>query len=69
MVKQANGTFQLEGMGWSNRSHVLQAATNLLPVIQWSSIATNAADTNGGFQFTDILTQIFSRRFYRAMGQ
>jgi hypothetical protein len=31
----------------------LQGATNLLPTISWTPLATHLADTNGLFQFTD----------------
>jgi hypothetical protein len=46
-------------------NHVLQAATNFLPAVQWSAIATDVADANGVFQFTDPQAQNFDRRFYR----
>jgi hypothetical protein len=41
----------------------------LQPVIQWTPIVTNAADTNGAWQFTDSQTENFSQRFYRVLAQ
>jgi uncharacterized delta-60 repeat protein len=52
----------LTGVPGSN--YVLQTATNLTPPIQWLPVVTNAADTNGVWQFTD--TNLNSaQKFYR----
>ena len=50
--------------GLPGRSYALQTATNLLPPIQWLPVLTNAADTNGVWQFMD--TNLNSaQKFYR----
>jgi uncharacterized delta-60 repeat protein len=59
-----NPNLNLNLTGLPGQSYVLQTATNLLPPIQWLSVLTNAADTNGIWQFTD--TNLNSdRKFYR----
>ncbi len=52
-------TFTVTGTAGSN--YVVQATTNLNPVV-WASIATNTAP----FVFTDTDAGFFSRRFYRS---
>ena len=50
--------------GLPGHSYILQTATNLLPPIQWLPVLTNAADTNGVWQFMD--TNLNSaQKFYR----
>jgi hypothetical protein len=39
--------------GFPGGNYVLETATNLLPPIQWVPMLTNAADSNGVWQFTD----------------
>jgi uncharacterized delta-60 repeat protein len=60
----AGPNFNLNLTGLPNQSYVLQSATNLTPPIQWLPVLTNAADTNGVWQFTD--TNLNSaQKFYR----
>jgi hypothetical protein len=55
---------QLSGTpGWP---YVLQATTNLTPVVNWLSLTTNFADTNGNWTFTDTNLPLLPVRFYRA---
>ncbi|HWX19010.1 MAG TPA: hypothetical protein VN578_03785 [Candidatus Binatia bacterium] len=61
----ANGRFSLGGTGAVNQVYWLLASSNLVPPIAWTSIATNTADTNGAFTFSDLNATNFSRRFYR----
>jgi hypothetical protein len=50
--------------GLPSHNYILQSATNLLPPIQWLPVLTNAADTNGVWQFMD--TNLNSaQKFYR----
>jgi len=59
-----NFNFNLNLTGLPGQSYVLQTATNLVPPIQWRSVLTNVADSNGGCLFTD--TNLNSgRKFYR----
>jgi len=46
------------------QAYVLLTSTNLSPA-NWIPIATNTADTNGLFQFTDPQATIYGQRFYR----
>jgi uncharacterized delta-60 repeat protein len=56
--------FNLNLAGIPGQNYVLQTATNLTPPIQWLPVLTNAADTNGVWQFTD--TNLNSaQKFYR----
>jgi autotransporter-associated beta strand protein len=65
VTRMGNGGMQLSGTGVAGQNYVLQGATNLLPTILWTPIATNPADTNGFFQFTDPQATNYLRRFYR----
>jgi len=48
--------------------YVLESATNLTPPANWQPVLTNAADTNGVWQFTDTNLNS-SQKFYRSVGQ
>ena len=56
--------FNLNLTGLPNQNYVLQSATNLTPPVQWQSLVTNAADTNGVWHFTDT-NQHSAQKFYR----
>ncbi len=56
---------QLQFSGSANTSYVLQAATNLMPPVDWQPLVTNAADTNGNWIFADTNTAANTARFYR----
>jgi uncharacterized delta-60 repeat protein len=56
--------FNLSLTGIAGSEYVLQTATNLQPPIQWLPVLTNAADTNGLWQFTDTNLNS-SQKFYR----
>ncbi len=63
----ANGVKQIQGLGLSNSTYTIEAATNLTPTITWSNLG-NALATNGGvFSFTDTNAPLFPIRFYRAV--
>ena len=61
-----NRSVRLLGLGLSNLTYTIQAATNLNPVITWSNLGTATASNSGVFSFTDTNAQSFPDRFYRA---
>ena len=65
MAMTPKGTFSLSGTGAVGRTYSLLTATTLTQPIVWTPIATNTADVNGGFTFSDPNAANFSRRFYR----
>ena len=58
--------FTLSGTGAANQVYMLLSATNLPPLV-WTPVATNTADTNGVFIFSDLDTTNYNQRFYRVM--
>ena len=66
--RPTNGQVQLHAIGGiSNFVYTLQATTNLVPVVQWSNIATATGDSNGRISFTDTNANRFPKRFYRVL--
>jgi hypothetical protein len=63
-----NHQIVLQLTGTPNYPYILQCASNLTPSVNWKSIFTNLADTNGNWQFTDTNTR-GNQKFYRAVGQ
>jgi len=61
----ANGSFALNGTGAVGQAEVLLTASNLALPVAWTPIATNYADTNGRFTFTDAQATNWHQRFYR----
>ena len=59
------GGFSLSGTGAVGQVYILLAASNLNPPAAWTPLATNGADGNGAFQFTDSQAANFPQRFYR----
>jgi hypothetical protein len=64
----AGNGLKLQLTGTPGSNYVLQAATNLNPPVLWVPVATNVADTNGNWSFTDTNTAAFSNRYYRVTG-
>src|SRR5262249_35233098 len=54
-----NSAKQIQGLGRSNLTYTIQAASNLNPVIQWSNIGVSTANTSGIFSFTDTNAPLF----------
>jgi hypothetical protein len=52
----------IEGSGFPRASYTLEGSTNLM---NWNTVATLRADTNGVFQYTNSLT--VPARYYRAL--
>jgi len=68
MIRSSSGnSVQLQMTGTPDSPYTVQSATNLAPPIQWQSILTNTADTNGVWQFTDTNITAYPQRFYRAI--
>jgi autotransporter-associated beta strand protein len=63
-VAFTGGGFTLGGTGGAGQAYVLLGATNLVSPV-WTPIATNVADTNGVFQFTDPGATNTLQQFYR----
>ena len=64
IVSSGRNGIQLQMSGTPNSAYAVQSTTNLAPPIQWQSLLTNTADTNGVWQFTD--TNFNSaQKFYR----
>lgn len=64
MAMQADGSAKLELVGIPGRNYLVQATTNLI-LPAWTTIATNAADTNGLFNFIDTNAPNYPARYYR----
>ena len=63
----SNGFVQLTGLGESNLTYGIEAASNLNSPVFWQRIGSNTADSAGVFQFTDTNAPPLSARFYRAL--
>jgi alpha-tubulin suppressor-like RCC1 family protein len=64
-----NGTLSFTINGVANRSHVIEAATNLVSPITWTPLLTNSANSNGVLNISNISTSGFPKRFLRAREQ
>jgi hypothetical protein len=62
------GGFNLGGTGLPGQSYVLLSASNLLAP-EWIPLATNTADTNGAFSFSDASATNYPQKYYRVLGQ
>ena len=63
----ANGSFNLGGTGAVNQAYVLLASSNLVPPVVWAAVATNTADSNGAFTFTELGSTNYRQRFYEIL--
>ena len=62
----ARGGFTLVGTGMPGRTNILLTASNLLSSVRvWTPIATNVANINGVFTFTDAQAANRPQRLYR----
>ena len=61
----SDGSFTLSGTGVARRSYVLLTASNLVPPLVWTPLATNPADDQGVFGFTDTEVTNYWQRYYR----
>ena len=65
--QMTNGNFVINFAGIPGEAYRVQATPSLSPPIQWSTLSTNVASTNGLFQFVDTQAKNFPMRFYRAI--
>jgi uncharacterized repeat protein (TIGR03803 family) len=64
IVRNPDGSVTLYFAGGAG-TNVIQATANLLPPVTWSNLATNTANTNSEWQFTEAIATN-SDRFYRS---
>ena len=62
---QGDGVFEVNGSGSASQGYTLQAATNLVPPIEWVAATNTVAATNGLFQLRDLEATNYLQRFYR----
>ena len=65
VTEGTNGGFALSGIGAASQTYVLSAASNLASPMVWTPVATNTADANGTFSFSDPQATNHQHRFYR----
>jgi uncharacterized repeat protein (TIGR03803 family) len=65
-VRNSDSSLTLFFAGNPNSTNFTQAADNLLPPVLWQTLATNVADANGQWLFTDTNTGASRARFYRS---
>jgi hypothetical protein len=53
------------GIGAAGQTYVLLATSDLASPVVWTPIATNTADANGTFSFSDPQATNYQHRFYR----
>jgi polygalacturonase len=61
----SDGSLTLDFTGIPDSSYWVEAATNLAPPVNWTTISTNVAGSNGLWQFTDTQSINYLWRFYR----
>ena len=66
IVANPNGSVTMNFNGATNRTHWLQAKTNLVGGT-WANISTNISGANGTWSVTDSASTNFPQRFYRAV--
>jgi uncharacterized repeat protein (TIGR03803 family) len=65
--KKTLSGMELQFSGTPGHPYILQAATNLVPPVQWVPVVTNLPSANGNWQFVHTNTG-GSYKFYRAVG-
>jgi hypothetical protein len=69
VVVSSNRTVQLSFSGTPGYVYLIESTTNLDPPITWKILSTNAASTNGLFNFTDTNAISYTARYYRTATQ
>jgi hypothetical protein len=64
-TRVASNSLQLQLSGIPSSRYVLQAATNIIPPMNWQPVFTNLADANGNWFFTNANVSQYPLRFYR----
>lgn len=67
IVKLTNGWIQVNAQGLPGFSYVLEATTNLTPVIQWAALTTNLAGGTGLCALLDTNAPLHAQRFFRVL--
>jgi uncharacterized repeat protein (TIGR01451 family) len=65
VVANSDGSITLKLAGAPGSIYILEATTNLAPIVVWLPIATNQLDSSGVWQFTDPQAVNFEQQFYR----
>jgi len=65
----ADGTVQMNFSGTPGYVYYIEAATNLVSPIPWVILSTNAADSNGLFNFVDSNATNYGSRFYQTQAE
>jgi len=60
---------QMTFAGTPGYVYLIEVATNLAPPITWTTLSTNAADSNGLFNFTDTNASNYNDRYYQTVAQ
>jgi hypothetical protein len=65
-ARVASGSFVFTGGGGNpgQNYYVLTATNAALPLAQWTRIATNIVDANGGYYFSNNINASSARQFY-----
>jgi len=66
-IANVDGSFTLNLAGAPGGTYILEATTNLSPVVVWLPIATNTIGAGGVWQFTDTSATNFPQQFYRLL--
>jgi uncharacterized repeat protein (TIGR03803 family) len=64
IIRNANNTVTLHFVGGPLSTNIVQFAPSLLPPVAWQNLATNIAEADGLWQFTDGINS--TTRFYRS---
>ena len=67
VVVNGNGSATLSFVGVANYTYQVEATTNLVPPVVWTTISTNVADINGQWQITDLQATNYPIQFYRSV--
>lgn len=67
VTKLTSGDFFLQGIGTPTAVHKILATSDLSQPFDSNPIGSPTADSNGNFQFEDLNTANFTKRFYRAV--
>jgi hypothetical protein len=65
LAQGARGGVAVGGIGAAGQTYVLLATSDLASPVVWTPIATNTADANGTFSFSDPQATNYQHRFYR----
>jgi autotransporter-associated beta strand protein len=67
ITRLGNGQMRIDGLGINGVVYPIQAASNLNPVIFWTTVGNGTGDASGLFRFIDTGASNRPKRFYRAV--